>query len=106
VQPAIIQTLYGEQNAHEGRGLDVKRTYHVQWTIFARCPDMQTSGDTVLDPLLDAIMFTALAPDPGENYCSLGGLVNRVWIEGRIERDPGDLTNQISCAIPIMVLVP
>ena len=109
-QPAIIQTLYAEHIQHVGRGLPYKRHYAVQWTIFAMCANQEDTGDGVLNPLLDQILYTALAPDTappdGEPICTLGGLVNRVWIEGTIGRDPGDLTGQVACTVPINILVP
>lgn len=108
-QPAIIMSLYQEHIMHEGRGLPVKRQYNVQFTIFAMC-NQEALGDDVLNPLLDQLMYTALAPDDhgpnGEPVCTLGGLVNRVWIEGTIHRDPGDLTGQIACTVPVYILVP
>lgn len=62
-----------------------------------------TAPSTLFNPIVDAI-FAALLPDnPVTNKCTLGNLVQHVWIEGQIKTDEGNLGDQGVVIIPIVV---
>ena len=54
---------------------------------------------------LDALE-EALAPPPGFDRQTLGGLVHYCRIEGRVVKDPGDLDGQGLALVPIKILAP
>jgi hypothetical protein len=68
-------------------------------------PDMD-SGITpisMLNPLIDAV-DAALAPNPVTRRQTLGGVVSRVWIDGKIMKDLGDLDRDGIAVIPVKIL--
>jgi len=58
-----------------------------------------------LNLALDALV-EALAPSPGSERQTLGGLVYHCRIEGRIVKDPGDLDGQGLAIVPLKILAP
>ncbi len=44
--------------------------------------------------------------DPGTGNLTLGGLVQRVWIDGEAFRDPGDLDSQGLVIVPLKIQYP
>jgi hypothetical protein len=65
--------------------------------------DPQAAPSTILNPLMDAVQ-NALAPDdPKLERCTLGGLVEHCWIEGRVETDEGALGDQAVAIVPILI---
>lgn len=109
VDPADRPALFQFERAgdlYEGavRGTPPKRTYQVEIFIYtdARGVDVPSS---ILNPLIDAIDI-ALLPSPMTGRQTLGGLVQHVYIDGRIIKEPGDLDNDGLALIPIKILVP
>ena len=85
-------------------GLNTVWTLDVDVFIYVNTQDDKTvAPGTLINPLLDAVT-AALAPDDiSKNKCTLGGLVQHAWIEGRIETDEGLLGDQGVAVIPIAV---
>jgi len=60
--------------------------------------------NVLLDKIADALKPDY--PEPLDQVCTLGGLVQHCWIEGTVEKDPGDLTGKGICRVPIKITVP
>lgn len=92
--------------ARPARGMPARVTMDAEIWIYA---DAGTDESGVpgerLDPLVEAIEAT-LKPPPGLEAVTLGGLVHHCWIEGMVERDPGDLTGKAIAIIDVRMLVP
>lgn len=104
-QPALFMTQ-GRQIATPGdpaRGVPTKWTLMADVYIYVRTDGDQIPG-TVMNPLLDAL-DAVMAPDNQmQRVQTLGGLVERCWIEGEIETDDGALGDQAVAIIPIRIL--
>ena len=103
-QPALI-LIEGVERHERPLSGPAKRTLRVAAIVYARNDGESTAGDTILNPLIEAVE-TALAPSPMTALNTLGGQVAHCWIEGDLERDPGDTGNQAFAIIPINILVP
>lgn len=105
-QPALF-CAQGSQTALPGDptlGLPTKWTLNADLYLYARTDGEQVSA-AVLNPILDAIE-AALKPDnPTRRTQTLGGLVERCWIEGEIQTDEGTLGDQAVAIVPIRMLV-
>ena len=78
------------------------------WIYSDAGKDPNATPDTGLNTLINAIeaQFVPTGADLAlGNKQTLGGLVNRCWIEGRIERDPGDLDKKAKAIIPLKILI-
>jgi hypothetical protein len=104
-QPALFQVEHGESYQQGGRGLPPKTTLEASLVLYARADPAALPAAT-LNNLLDAVEGALAPDDPVANVLTLGGLVSRCWIEGRVFKDPGDLDGQSLAVIPIGILVP
>lgn len=105
-QPAIF-CVQGNQSAQPGdpaRGLPTKWTLAADIYVYARTDGNQTPG-TVMNPILDAIDAELKPDNPMTRTQTLGGLVERCWIEGDIQTDEGALGDQAVAIVPIRMLV-
>lgn len=64
--------------------------------------DQNVIPSTLINPLIDAVA-ASLAPNPIDNKCTLGGLVQHAWIEGQIQTDEGVLGDQAVAVIPVVI---
>lgn len=107
-QPALYLVAHDEEYVQQGRGVPRRTGMMFSAVCYCRAEKGEV-GDIYLNLMFEAI-DTALAPQQGpdmvEGVSTLGGLVNRCWIRGRIFRDPGDLDNQAMLIVPIEVIVP
>ena len=72
--------------------------------LYAANPDADTSAETALNGLIDAVEGSL---DPGwMGVQTLGGLVNDCWIEGAIEIFAGVLGQRAAAIVPIKILMP
>jgi len=100
-QPALFQVQKGEQPRNTP-GLPTEWVLTVEVFVYARAPG-HALPSAAINNLLDAIE-AALAPDPITNKCTLGGLVQHVWIDGQIQTDEGALGDQAIAIIPLQIL--
>lgn len=68
--------------------------------------DPNTTPDTQLNTLLDALETALAGPAINNYFQTLGGIVNHAWIEGAVRRVPGYLDGQGMVLLTIRVLVP
>jgi len=104
-QPAIF-LAQGRETATPGdpaRGVPTKWTLSTDIYVYARTDGDQVPG-TVMNPLLDAIEAVLQPDNAMQRTQSLGGLVERCWIEGDIETDEGTLGDQAVAIVPIRIL--
>lgn len=133
-QPALILVEDIEHHVHSGgHGPPTKRTMGVMLMIWAlkdrdpgsedfgadenqdfndsanlSAPDYAETGATLVNTLLEAVE-AVLVPDNAATQCfTLGGLVQRCWIEGTVTKVSGDLdpNGQAFLAIPLSILIP
>ena len=102
-QPACFLVVHDDEYMPRGRGTPRRLMMNVVAWVMARTDD--ATGGEVLSDLIDALE-DALAPDPGSVVCTLGGLVNRAFMEGKCPQDPGDLDGQALALVPIKIIVP
>lgn len=104
-QPALFQAQ-GRQIATPGdpaRGVPTKWTFLIDVYVYARTDGDRVPG-TVMNPLLDAIEAVTKPDNPTQRVQTLGGLVERCWIEGDIETDEGTLGDQAVAIVPFRIL--
>jgi hypothetical protein len=115
-QPAIFLLCPSNQYTQGGGG--PKRILNCEAWVFAKPPLASTQpgdvnrtapGERYLNDLLDSLdaAFDS-SLDPIRGRSTLGNRVHRVWIEGTVQIEPGDLQNDGQCfmAVPINVLLP
>lgn len=112
--PMLIQQAQVEIVHYTNRGIGRVLTLETHVEVFSRIPDGATpgfkdgttSGDTVVNAMLDAV-DNALAPDAHEGLQTLGGLVLDCRIEGLIMKTFGDEDPSGLCGavIPITMLL-
>jgi len=102
MQPALFMAQRGETVATVP-GLNQVWSLSVDLYLYANTgADKSASPGSILNPLLDAVV-AALAPDKITNKCTLGGIVEHAWIEGRIETDEGVLGDQGVAIVPLII---
>jgi hypothetical protein len=102
--PALFQIYKGE--TVEWTGMQpLKRAMHLDLVLYAHSGDRSFPTSSLLSPLLDAIERALGADDPA-SVQTLGGLVKRTTINGRIETDEGLLGEYAYAIVPIEILRP
>jgi hypothetical protein len=107
LQPSMFLVEHDEDDKQPGRGQPVKRQIDCLVVCYARTDNATDIGGTFINLMLGSIEKT-LAPDAAGGYevCTLGGLVYRCWIEGKIHKDPGDIDSQAWLVVPVHILWP
>jgi hypothetical protein len=109
-QPACFQAEWND-SAAQVTNEPYKWELDVNWIIYQSVGnDKGAVPATENNLILDGVR-KVLAPqpsDPGfpDERNTLGGLAYKVFISGRVFKDPGDLDNQGMLVVPIKVLVP
>lgn len=104
-QPALCQAEHDE-TIEQVRGLPPKLTLNASWLIYQNAgADPNAVPASLNNLILDAVQAAFPNPD-GDQVQTLGGLVDRCWINGRIFKDPGDLDGQGLIIVPIQILIP
>ena len=104
-QPALFLRHSAEDYPARPTRIPPKTTIECEAWIYSKTGDPELAPDIAQNALLDGVEL-ALAPPPGEEAQTLGGLVTHCWVEGRVEIHPGDLDNQAIAVVPIKMLVP
>lgn len=106
MQPALYLVEHKELPENTRRGLDDKNALLIRIFIYARADGDSVIGGTIINNLLDAVETILEPSDPSINVNTLGGLVNRLWIDGETIKDPGDIDGQALAVLPIKILMP
>lgn len=78
-----------------------------KWTLGADLYIYVQSDNSAPGPILNALLDKideALAPDPGQDTQTLGGIVSHAWIEGQVQTDEGTLGPIAVAIVPIRML--
>jgi hypothetical protein len=104
--PALFQVEPREKAAQK-TGLGTLRTLHASWVIYfaTDANNPNDVGIAQIDDILDAL-DAAIAPPPGSTKQSLGGLVHHAFVDGEIDKIPGDDDGQGMIIVPLSILVP
>lgn len=103
--PALCQGEHAETVTQATR-LPARRTLTAEWYIYHRAgKDPNAIPATLNNQILDAVE-AALAPAPGFETQTLGGLVHHCWIDGNILKVPGDIDGDALMVVPIHILWP
>jgi hypothetical protein len=106
LMPALFQIQAGEAYIQGKPGVPPRRILAVDLEIYvSNSSDPYGIPGTILNPILDAIE-AALTPDPATGRQTLGNLVYRCWIEGRIEVFEGLLEGKMVAMIPLQIEIP
>lgn len=105
--PAIFLAQPEEDKAYlEGTTTPGKLTIPFDLILYTNSGlDPNVAPDTEMNNCIDAIEAALAGTPPGQPQ-TLGGLVSRVWIEGKIQRAPGYLDGRGAAFMTISVLVP
>jgi hypothetical protein len=106
MQPALYLVEHSEARLANLRGTPGRLQLIANIFLYVKTTDAEVIGGIELNNLLDAIEATIAPADPKVNVQTLGGLVNRCWINGTIIKDPGDIDGQGLAIIPINILFP
>lgn len=102
LQPALCQAEWKE-TTQQNKGLPPKRVWRAAWFIYFYEGNDDAITATMTNAILDAI--DELFPAAPEEQ-TLGGLVDKAWIEGDIEKYGGQLDSQVLLVVPISLQVP
>jgi hypothetical protein len=105
-QPALIMEQVGETAQYQSWTMPPRWVLHVDLALYVNVGgDQQASPQALLNPFIDAVA-AALAPPPGQEMQTLGGLVNACRLAGKIEIvGGGDWGPQAVALIPVEILV-
>jgi hypothetical protein len=104
-QPALFQIVRRETYTGGERAGLRKLTQEVALIFYFRADGGQV-GDAIINAFLDGLDQLLAGDDPGTGNLTLGGLVQRVWIDGEAFRDSGDLDNQGLVIVPLKLQFP
>lgn len=102
-QPALFQ-VERDYDVSQNWGVPPRYTLHADWIVYVNGNAADQLPSTQLNTLLNQI-FTVIPPSDSTQIQTLGGLVKRCWINGKIETDEGVLGQQRVAIVPIELLV-
>lgn len=107
MMPALCQGEFLEESQQTTR-MPQLRTFQAAWFIYHYDGNPDAIMATTTNQILDAIdaLFPADGERPGARRQTLGGLVHKCWISGRIEKFGGNIDEQVLIVVPISMMVP
>jgi hypothetical protein len=105
-QPALCQAETDETMSQVTRQVAVT-TLGASWLIYHQAgKDDDAVPAQTTNAILAAVRGLFVDPTDPDFAQTLGGLVHKCWIEGRIQKFQGDLDGQTLIVVPIKILVP
>lgn len=99
--PGLFLLDLGESVKKDATNMPAKIDWKFDVVIVQAIPE-GTLGITLANQMLDALEL-CFQPTPaqrmGGNFITLGGLVQHVWIEGAIQKNPSSLSGSASLAV-------
>lgn len=86
-------------------GLPPLTTINVEFFIYTNAKQADVPA-ALLNPLLDALDQILLPDNKMTGKQTLGGLVDHVWIEGHVIKEPGDLDGDGLAVVPVKIIGP
>lgn len=103
--PGLCQGEHAESISQATR-MPSKRVWSAEWYVYHRVgKDPSAVPATTNNQILDALE-AILAPPPGYETQTLGGLVHHCWMDGNILKVPGDIDGDGLIVVPVHMLVP
>lgn len=107
LMPALFLLQKGENWQQTGRGVPPKRTLESHFLVYTDTGNPAAMlPSTAMNVLLDVLDDVLVQPANGSYVQTLGGLVNHVYIEGKIEIAEGLLQSKSISVVPITMLIP
>jgi len=106
MQPALYMVEHAERPLQAPRGLPRKAEWEVMLFIYAKADTDDKIGSIILNNLIDEVEGVLQIDNQLENNLTLGGQVYRIWVDGLIRKDPGDLEGQALALYPIKIRPP
>ena len=106
--PAFYQVQKDEDWKQPAGNLPPIGELTVEWWVYVYGPDSVTSHAALLNPLIDALAGSVGLP-PAFNpsgYQTLGGLVESVRLNGRIDYAEGAMDDRGFARIPLVIRLP
>ena len=103
-RPALFMTEHHETPTYRSENTPAVTTISVDVFVYIDASDRSRVPSTDLNSILDGI-DAALAPGPGEQRQTLGGIVSHCRMEGQILKDPGDLDGDGLLIIPVTIML-
>ena len=103
-RPAMFMTDHHETPSYRSENTPALVTISVEVFVYIDSSDPSSVPSTDLNNILDGL-DAAIAPGPGEQRQTLGGLVSHCRVEGQILKDPGDLDGDGLLIVPILVML-
>ena len=105
-QPALCQAETDETMT-QVTGQVAVTTLGASWLIYHQAgKDDDVIPAQTTNAILTAVRGLFVDPTYPDFAQTLGGLVHKCWIEGRIQKFQGDLDGQTLIVVPIKILVP
>ncbi|HTX50259.1 MAG TPA: hypothetical protein VME40_12820 [Caulobacteraceae bacterium] len=105
-QPALCQAE-SDETLSDVTGMPAITTLGASWLICHQAGrDESVIPAQTTNAILDAVKALFADPTQPDFAQTLGGLVHKCWIEGRIQKFQGDLDGQTLIVVPIKILVP
>ena len=105
-QPALCQAETDETMT-QVTGQVAVTTLGASWLIYHQAgKDDDAVPAQTTNAILTAVRGLFIDPTDPDFAQTLGGLVHKCWIEGRIQKFQGDLDGQTLIVVPIKILVP
>lgn len=106
--PAIYQVQLEEEWKQPSGNMPSVGDMHVEWWVYVYDTDTTTSHAAQLNPLVDALLAAVGLP-PGVNRFgaqTLGGLVDSVRLDGKIQYAEGVFDDRAFARIPLLIKTP
>jgi hypothetical protein len=105
-QPALCQAEH-EETVAQRTGMEPITTLGASWLISHQAgKDAAAIPAQTTNAILAAVRALFVDTTEPDLAQTLGGLVHKCWIEGRIMKFQGDLDGQSLIVVPIKILVP
>jgi hypothetical protein len=105
-QPALCQAETDETTTRV-TGMQPVTTLGASWLIYHQAgKDDDAVPAQTTNAILTAVRGLFVDPTEPDEAQTLGGLVHKCWIDGRIQKFQGDLDGQTLIVVPIKILIP
>jgi len=101
-RPYMCMTEHHEQQVYKSENVPAYVTIMIDVFVYIDSKDQGTTPSIILNIILDAL-DAAIAPGPGEQRQTLGGLVSHCRVDGPVLKDPGDIDGDGLIIYPIKI---